>query len=264
MKTLYEPANAIEAHMLRDLLAQEGIEVEIHGEHLTGAMGGLPAAGLVRLSVAEAEYDRAHALIARWEAEQPAVPVSTAPARQRSRGWIMLLVGVVIGAGATYAHYRAPTAAAVGDLDHDGRAELRRSFSVAGTVVRVEADRNRDGKVDLVTHYDANGAPEAVEADDDFNGSFETSIEYRDGLPVFAQIDADGDGYAERYLRYVDGVLRSREYLDKATGHTLRAEEIRLGEVVRADIDTDRDGVLDTRVYFTPSGEIERRETLPH
>ena len=64
MKTLYEAANAVEAHMLLDLLKQEGMEARIEGEALQGAMGGVPAAGLVRLVVDEDGYAPARALIA--------------------------------------------------------------------------------------------------------------------------------------------------------------------------------------------------------
>jgi hypothetical protein len=38
MKTVYEALNIVEAHMLADLLKQEGYSVQIQGEHLIGAM----------------------------------------------------------------------------------------------------------------------------------------------------------------------------------------------------------------------------------
>jgi len=79
MKTLYEAANAIEAHMLVDLLKQEGLHAHIHGEHLQGAMGELPAAGLVRLVIDEADHARARTLIERWESLQPAEPSEARP-----------------------------------------------------------------------------------------------------------------------------------------------------------------------------------------
>ena len=82
MKTIYQAANAIEAHMLRDLLAQEGLSPVIQGEHLQGAVGELPAAGLVRLEVLEPEQAKAREIIARWEADQPS---ETAPIPQHSR-----------------------------------------------------------------------------------------------------------------------------------------------------------------------------------
>jgi hypothetical protein len=68
MRTLYEAANGVEAHLLRDLLAQEGVAVRIHGEFLQGGVGELPAAGLVRLMVDDADYAAGRAFIERWEA----------------------------------------------------------------------------------------------------------------------------------------------------------------------------------------------------
>lgn len=68
MKTLYEAASLVEAHLLKDLLAQEGVPAVIHGEFLQGGMGELPAAGLVRLMVDDHHYGAGRAVIERWEA----------------------------------------------------------------------------------------------------------------------------------------------------------------------------------------------------
>lgn len=68
MKTLYEAASLVEAHLLKDLLAQEGVPAVIHGEFLQGGMGELPAAGLVRLVVDDHHYGAGRAVIERWEA----------------------------------------------------------------------------------------------------------------------------------------------------------------------------------------------------
>ncbi len=97
MRTLYEPASAVEAHMLQDLLGQAGIAVEIHGESLSGAMGGLPAAGLVRLSVDEADYDRARGLIEQWEAQQPRDAVPEPMVKPGSGPWFWLALGFLLG-----------------------------------------------------------------------------------------------------------------------------------------------------------------------
>ena len=67
MRTLYEAANGLEARLLHDLLAQEGVPARICGEFLQGGIGELPAAGLVRLMVDERDYAAGRALIARWE-----------------------------------------------------------------------------------------------------------------------------------------------------------------------------------------------------
>lgn len=61
MKLLHQPANAVEGHMLADLLRQQGIASTLLGEHLQGAIGELPAAGLVRLMVAEEDHETTRA-----------------------------------------------------------------------------------------------------------------------------------------------------------------------------------------------------------
>lgn len=68
MRTLYEAANAIEAHMLQGVLHQEGIATTVQGAWLQGAVGELPAMSTVRLLVDDDRYDDARAAVARWQA----------------------------------------------------------------------------------------------------------------------------------------------------------------------------------------------------
>lgn len=99
MKTLYHASSALEAHMLQDLLQQERISAFVHGEHLQGAIGELPAAGLVRLVVNDADYERARAVVARWEAHQPreaSAPPAAAPASRLPAFLMGLAVGVAL------------------------------------------------------------------------------------------------------------------------------------------------------------------------
>ena len=67
MRTLYQASNAIEAQLLRDVLAQEGIEAHVLGALLQGAVGELPAGSLVRLVVDEADHAAGRAVVRRWE-----------------------------------------------------------------------------------------------------------------------------------------------------------------------------------------------------
>jgi hypothetical protein len=120
MKTVYEPANAVEAHMLANLLRQGGFSPFIQGEHLSGGMGELPAMGLLRLNVPEDEHLAARRLLDEWEAEQGSAPLpdgdaGPAPA-PRLALWLVLglglavgfVVGVAVGAAAVYGWQRAP------------------------------------------------------------------------------------------------------------------------------------------------------------
>ena len=104
MRTLYEASSAIEAHMLRDLLRQVGLTAQIQGEHLQGALGELPAAGLVRLLVDEPDYAAARAVIDDWESAQPA-DAPMPPRHAAPSGWGRFVLGLLIGIGLTWAYF---------------------------------------------------------------------------------------------------------------------------------------------------------------
>lgn len=95
MKTVYQAAHALEAHMLADLIRQQGLRARVDGEYLQGGVGELPAAGLVRVLVEEEDYAAARAIVEAWDAAQPrnapAAPVST-PSRVPA-----FLLGVGVG-----------------------------------------------------------------------------------------------------------------------------------------------------------------------
>lgn len=74
MITVYDAEDLIDAHLVRGRLEAEGIEAWVLGEWLTGAMGELPAGGLLRIGVGEADRERAEAVVAEWRQSEP-VPV---------------------------------------------------------------------------------------------------------------------------------------------------------------------------------------------
>jgi len=248
VKTLYEAANAVEAHMLLDLLKQEGVHAHIYGEHLQGAIGELPAAGLVRLVVDEADFDKGRETVMRWEASLP--PDEPAPRREPDRAsskpLLWLLAGLCLGGLVTAAVMRTPVTEDGVDHNGDGVLDERWTYSATGTVVRYEVDRNLDGKIDYMGHYDRKGLLTSAEADDDFDGRFETHITFKDNNPEVSETDADGDGYPEIIWRYQHGVLESIAYLNPANGQTRRIEHVKLGKLTTAEVDQDDDGVLDT------------------
>ena len=71
MQRIYEPENLQEAEMLLGMLANEGITARLTGEHLLGAIGELPVAGLLGLLVMEYQAQRASELIAAYNSAQP-------------------------------------------------------------------------------------------------------------------------------------------------------------------------------------------------
>lgn len=261
MKTLYQAANAVEAHMLVDLLQQEGVTAHIQGEHLQGAVGGLPAAGLVRLVVDEADHAQARAVIERWEAAQPQeAPPASVPRRSSSLG--PFLSGLVIGAAVLYAFYRVPYTVDGMDHNRDGVLDERWTYSPNGTPLQYEADRNLDGKIDFKGGYDPRGVMQTAEADDNFDGVFETRTHYRAGNAEVSEVDTDGDGLPDLRSRYSSGVLATTEYLEPLSGRRLRVEHLVLGKLTTADVDTDQDGRLDTRYRYDRLAAVSGTEKI--
>ncbi len=71
MQPVHEPENLIEAHLVKGLLAQAGIESWVRGEHLIGAIGELPAVGLLAVMVADEDAEQARALVEDWSLAEP-------------------------------------------------------------------------------------------------------------------------------------------------------------------------------------------------
>jgi len=262
MKTLYEASNAVEAHMLLDLLKQEGIETHIHGEALQGAIGEIPAAGLVRLVVEEESYRPARAIIDRWERTQIDSTPPPAKAATRSRGAWGFLLGLFVGFGVAYAAYKTPVTSDGIDYNRDGLLDEKWTYSPNGTLLKFEMDRNLDRKVDYVAHYDSRGLIQSAESDDNFDGVFESKQKFRDGNVEVSESDTDGDGYPDTRWLYSNGVLETVEFLNPASGLPLRVEHYKLGRLEFADVDSDADGTLDTRLRYNRLSEVASKEQL--
>jgi Putative prokaryotic signal transducing protein len=261
-KTLYEASNAVEAQMLVDLLKQQGFAAQVHGAHLSGAMGELPLGGLVRLVIAPEDHARARAVIDAWETSQPAQAPVEARAASRLSGLHFLGLGILIGAAFGYAFFRVPISVSGVDNNHDGALDERWHYSASGAPVKYEADRNLDGKVDYVQQYDARGNVESATSDDDFNGSFESSHRYRNGNNEVSETDSDGNGIPDVRWTYENGVLATVETILATSGRPVRIDRFKLGVRVSADVDTDNDGGLDTRILFSPTGAEQSRSAI--
>lgn len=262
MKTLYQASSVLEAHMLQEFLKQEGLTAQIQGEHLVGAMGELPTAGLVRLVIDETEFAEARAAIERWDAAQPKEPIATRTAKN-PRTLRIFLLGLAIGIGASYLYFRSPVS--INGVDHsgDGVLDEKWTYSTSGAPLKYESDRNLDGKVDYTAYYDRSGLIETSEADDNFDGVFETRMRFRDGNVAISETDTDGDGYRDLRSRSSYGVLFSVEYMDPLAFRPLRIEFFKLGKLTKAEVDTDKDGKLDTRYSYSALGEVNATEKMP-
>lgn len=63
MRSVYEPANLIDAHLVRHALEDAGIAAFVRGEALTGGMGDLGVFGLLAVMVAEDQWTQARELV---------------------------------------------------------------------------------------------------------------------------------------------------------------------------------------------------------
>lgn len=71
MQRVYEPQDLMEGELLLGMLASEGIDAYLTGQHLAGAVGELPACGLLGVMVEDAQADSAQQLIAAYNAALP-------------------------------------------------------------------------------------------------------------------------------------------------------------------------------------------------
>lgn len=264
MKTVYQASNPIEAHMLHDLLKQEGVAAQIHGEYLQGGIGELPASGMVRVVVEEADYEQARLVIVRWDESQPtepAAPQVKPPARLVTvlRGFVL---GLAIGVAGAYAYFQTPVN--VNGIDHngDGIPDEKWTRAPSGTLVKSESDRNLDGKVDHIMHFDRHGFALTAESDDNFDGVFETKSRFHLRDYEISEVDTDGDGYRDLILRYTHGVFTSAEFVNPVTSLHLRVEHYKLGIMTMAEVDTNKDGTLDTRYFYNSLNEISASEKI--
>lgn len=68
MKIVYRAENIIDANLVGNALADEGIAAYVSGHYLTGAAGELPVSGLVNVMVAESDWPRARTIAERIDA----------------------------------------------------------------------------------------------------------------------------------------------------------------------------------------------------
>ena len=70
MTPVYDAHDAMDAQLVHDLLRGAGIAAHVFGAGLAGAVGELPAHGLVRVWTEDADAETARALIADWHAAE--------------------------------------------------------------------------------------------------------------------------------------------------------------------------------------------------
>ena len=70
MTKIYSAQNAIDAHIVKGMLEQQGIQARVNGEYLQGGIGELPLIGLVTVSISEEDYEKALEVLREYENEE--------------------------------------------------------------------------------------------------------------------------------------------------------------------------------------------------
>jgi len=78
MRVIYEAENLLDGHLVKGLVEQRGITAFLSGQYLTGALGELPAAGLVQVMVADDDAEVAGEVVAELIADRRAFDATAA------------------------------------------------------------------------------------------------------------------------------------------------------------------------------------------
>lgn len=87
MRTVYEAANIIDAHLVRQALEAEGIPAFVRGEALTGGLGELGVYGLLGVMVPDLAWPHAREIVEALglgESAQAAPDADELPGAQRA------------------------------------------------------------------------------------------------------------------------------------------------------------------------------------
>lgn len=272
MKIVYRAAHSTDAHLMRQLLEQEGMTAFVNGGLLEGGAGELPMNGLVTVSVADEHEARALEVVREWQSMpvppddedddndgEAAAPAEAPAAAPRKRSWAPVLVAALLGAafGAmlTWTLMRKPMQVVQTDFNADEVADEREIYE-DGRIVRVEIDHNRDGQIDEITHFDGNGRQSKGETDQNFDGFLETTHSFKHGSWRTSTSDFDADGEVDYRADGEHGVIDSEEWRDAKHNVVKRVRYDKKGWTARGEYDSDGDGKLDTERRYDARGEI--------
>jgi Putative prokaryotic signal transducing protein len=282
MQHVYSPADSAEAHMLVHLLEQSNITAFVQGDLLSGAVGGIPANDLLRISVADEDAEKARALILAWEKQQPVRQEQPATAARSPLSLATMCVATCALAVGWFANEYWPAPKQVPenhpqeiDQNQDGKTDLMYYYpsSQSKFPSTMKADNNFNGVFEYITEFDAKGIPYTGKWDGNEDGTYETITHYYNGLPSQSDGDTNNDGKPDIVSQYLPSQSNSPsatkaddnfngvfEYITEFdakgvpyTGKWDKDEDGKYETIVRytngvwsqSDTDTNNDGVAD-------------------
>jgi hypothetical protein len=258
MKTIFEASSGLEAHMIVNLLQQEGIDSRVDGEYLQGGIGELQAINIVRVLVEESDYRRAKSIIDAWDSAQvESTPIRASASKNKGIG-VGLLFGVVIGTGLTFWAYNSLITKDGIDYNKDGILDERWLYRDNRLSI-IDTDRDLDGTIDVVHHFNRKGIIYKTEADENFDGVFETVYKYRRGNTYIGESDVDQDGEIDMVARYQNGVISEVEIFSSDMATPVKLQKYHANKLVAAEYDSNRDGVYDVKYEYDFFEELKKK-----
>lgn len=249
MKCIFEASSGLEAHMISNLLQQAGIVARIDGEYLQGGIGELQAMGFVRVLVDDADYIHAQQVIKSWDSAQSEPTKRVEPKRKSSGIGIGLLLGLLIGVGATFIAYNTPVS--LDGIDHNDDGKLDEKWTYRDNrIEKAEIDRNLDGSIDTISLYNRKGRIYKSESDENFDGIFETTITYKRSNPILHVADTDQDGVIDYKAYFNNGVLTDIEILGPTSSSPKKKQQYNMYKLISSEFDSNGDGIYDKQYTY--------------
>ncbi len=256
MNSVYEASTSLDAHMILNLLQQEGIQGRVDGEYLPGGVGEIQAINLVRVMVDDADYERARSVIRDWEAIQ--VDREEETTRKSASGISAFMFGLIIGGGLIFWSYNTPVTEDGIDMNGDGRMDRKRIYR-DNRKSRTEVDRNFDGKVDVVNYFDRRGVQKESRYDDNFDGIYETKYRYKNGITHSRESDMNQDGIIDYRAKFRNGNLVEAVILGGKHDSRKKRQKFHMGKLISAEYDTDGDGSIDIKYEYDSFEEVKEK-----
>ena len=254
MKAIYEASTALDAHMILNLLEQEGIKGRVDGEYLPGAVGEIQAINLVRVMVDESDYEKAGQIIRDWEAIE--VEKEEEKTRKPVTGVSAFLFGLMIGGGLVLWAYNAPVTEDGVDINGDGVLDEKWIYR-DDRISRTEVDRNLDRKTDSIYYFDRRGILKEARYDENFDGIYETVYIYKDGLIHSQDSDLNQDGNIDYKASYKYGDIDKVEIIGEGGDSRSKRQKFRMGKLISAELDSNGDGNFDIKYEYDHLEEVK-------
>jgi hypothetical protein len=258
MKSVYETSTSLDAHMILNLLGQEGIEGRVDGEYLPGGVGELQAINLVRVMVDETDHERAAQIIKNWEAIE--TENEEIAKNRKSSGASLFLVGAIIGGGLIYWAYNSPVTEDGIDLNGDSVLDEKWIYK-DHRISRTEVDRNFDGNVDVVYNFDRRGGLKESKQDDNFDGVFESVFKFNNGLTQTQDSDLNQDGNIDYKAQFKHGNIEEIVILGEGQDSRKKRQKFKMGKLVSAEYDSNGDGKYDIEYEYDYFEEVKTKST---